>query len=236
MKVATLKDGTRDGRLVVVSRDLTRAADATDVAPTLLAAVESWATAEERLRVRFEQLESGTVESTAFDPCAAHAPAASGTAVDRRLRVRKSRAPDGPRPASRPGELVRGVPTRLPGRIRRLHRAVRRRRRRRGVGGDRLRGRGGRDRRRGSHADASRGRRASRQAPPPLQRRQPAELRPARALDRLRVLQRQAVVGVLPRRGHARRAGRRVARRTLRAPPRRSRGTASGSAAPMHAR
>ena len=68
MKVATLKDGRRDGRLVVVSRDLARAADATDVAPTLLAAVEGWETAERRLRERFEQLESGAIAGTAFDP------------------------------------------------------------------------------------------------------------------------------------------------------------------------
>ena len=31
MKLATLKNGTRDGRLVVVSRDLSRATDASSV-------------------------------------------------------------------------------------------------------------------------------------------------------------------------------------------------------------
>jgi fumarylacetoacetate (FAA) hydrolase len=74
VKVATLKDGTRDGRLVVVSRDLARAAEATDVAPTLLGALETWATVEPALRERFEQLESGGIEGDPFDPCAAHAP------------------------------------------------------------------------------------------------------------------------------------------------------------------
>ena len=74
MKVATLKDGSRDGRLVVVSRDLVRYADATDVAPTLFAALETWATAEDALRVRFDELESGAVDGEPFDPCAAHAP------------------------------------------------------------------------------------------------------------------------------------------------------------------
>ena len=34
MKLATLRDGTRDGRLVVVSRDLARAVAATSIAPT----------------------------------------------------------------------------------------------------------------------------------------------------------------------------------------------------------
>ena len=39
MKLASLKHG-RDGRLVVVSRDLTRAADASAVAPTLRQALD----------------------------------------------------------------------------------------------------------------------------------------------------------------------------------------------------
>ena len=37
MKLATLKNGTRDGKLVVVSRDLTRATEAFNIAPTLQA-------------------------------------------------------------------------------------------------------------------------------------------------------------------------------------------------------
>jgi len=74
MKLATLKDGTRDGRLVVVSRDLARATDATDVAPRLLDAIERWDAVESPLRERFEALESGSVPGEAFDPCAAHAP------------------------------------------------------------------------------------------------------------------------------------------------------------------
>src|SRR3990167_4123057 len=42
MKLATLRNGTRDGRLVVVSRDLTRATDAARIAPTLQAALDKW--------------------------------------------------------------------------------------------------------------------------------------------------------------------------------------------------
>ena len=59
MKLATLKDGTRDGTLLVVSRDLTRAAPAADVAPTLLAAIERWDEVEEPLLALFAGLESG---------------------------------------------------------------------------------------------------------------------------------------------------------------------------------
>lgn len=42
MKLGTLVDGSRDGCLIVVSRDLKHAVRAAETAPTLLAAVESW--------------------------------------------------------------------------------------------------------------------------------------------------------------------------------------------------
>jgi fumarylacetoacetate (FAA) hydrolase len=42
MKLATLKDGTRDGTLLVVSRDLKRAQKADHIAPTLQAALDDW--------------------------------------------------------------------------------------------------------------------------------------------------------------------------------------------------
>ena len=74
MKVATVRDGTRDGRLAVVSRDLGRAVDASDIAPAMLAALESWPSVESALRERFDRLESGELEGEPFEPCAAHAP------------------------------------------------------------------------------------------------------------------------------------------------------------------
>ena len=42
MKLATLRDRSRDGRLVVVSRDLTLCSDARHLAPTLQAALDDW--------------------------------------------------------------------------------------------------------------------------------------------------------------------------------------------------
>ena len=42
MKLATLRDRSRDGRLVVVSRDLTLCSDARHLAPTLQAALDAW--------------------------------------------------------------------------------------------------------------------------------------------------------------------------------------------------
>ena len=75
MKLATLKNGSRDGQLVVVSRDMARAMDASTVAPTLQHAIENWATAEPRLQDLGRQLEEGDSRQTlAFDPAQAMAP------------------------------------------------------------------------------------------------------------------------------------------------------------------
>ena len=57
MKLASLKQG-RDGRLIVVSRDLLRAADANGIALTLQAALDAWACSAPRLSVLALQLEA----------------------------------------------------------------------------------------------------------------------------------------------------------------------------------
>jgi fumarylacetoacetate (FAA) hydrolase len=59
MKLASLKSG-RDGRLAVVSRDLTRAAFADDIAPTLQAALDDWARLAPRLAELAERVEAET--------------------------------------------------------------------------------------------------------------------------------------------------------------------------------
>ncbi|TGY89725.1 FAA hydrolase family protein [Marinicauda algicola] len=56
MKLASLKNGTRDGRLVVVSKDLAWCADAAHVAPTLQAALDDWERAEPALRSLADEL------------------------------------------------------------------------------------------------------------------------------------------------------------------------------------
>jgi len=66
MKLATLKNGTRDGRLVVVSRDLTRCTDAAMVAPTLQAALDKWDIYAPRLASLAEQVELGSVPTFRF--------------------------------------------------------------------------------------------------------------------------------------------------------------------------
>ena len=73
MKLASLKFG-RDGRLVVVSRDLTRCAPATGVAPTLQAALDDWPRAEPALRAIAEALERGGGPALSFDAADAASP------------------------------------------------------------------------------------------------------------------------------------------------------------------
>ena len=71
MKFATLPNGEPDGRLHVVSRDLTRAAPAR-AAETLQAALENWTTLEATLAAEYKTLNDGG--GTPFDPSAALAP------------------------------------------------------------------------------------------------------------------------------------------------------------------
>ena len=59
MKLASLRNGSRDGRLVVVSRDLTRCSDARHIAPTLQAALDAWATAAPQLELIARGIEGG---------------------------------------------------------------------------------------------------------------------------------------------------------------------------------
>jgi len=65
MKLASLKHG-RDGKLVVVSRDLKRMVEATDIAPTLQAALDDWSIIEPRLRALYHSLNDGETEGLAF--------------------------------------------------------------------------------------------------------------------------------------------------------------------------
>ena len=74
MKLATLKDGTRDGRLAVVSRDLTRAAFADGIANTLQAALDDWDALSPRLLALSDAVNAGTAGTFAFDETACAAP------------------------------------------------------------------------------------------------------------------------------------------------------------------
>ncbi len=66
MKLATLKDRTRDGKLVVVSKDLTRYSEVGHIARTLQAALDDWAHVAPRLEIVAEGLETGSQPSNRF--------------------------------------------------------------------------------------------------------------------------------------------------------------------------
>ena len=70
MKLASLKSG-RDGRLVLVSRNLARAVAVPDIAPTLQQALDDWSQTAPALQARYAQLNDGELE-TAFDFDPAH--------------------------------------------------------------------------------------------------------------------------------------------------------------------
>ena len=102
MKLASLKAG-RDGRLVVVSRDLSRAADASAIAPTLQGVLDDWDAAAPRLVELADALEAGRIAHLSFDPhhCASPLPRAFGWAdgsayVNHVALVRRARGAEVP--------------------------------------------------------------------------------------------------------------------------------------------
>lgn len=74
MKLATVNDGTRDGRLVVVTRDLSGCAPAAHIARTLREAIENWPAAEAPLRALSDRINSGGIAVETFDANIAMAP------------------------------------------------------------------------------------------------------------------------------------------------------------------
>jgi fumarylacetoacetate (FAA) hydrolase len=65
MKLASLKEG-RDGRLVVVTRDLAWCVEADNIAPTLQAALDDWERCAPMLRALADSLEIGGVVRRRF--------------------------------------------------------------------------------------------------------------------------------------------------------------------------
>jgi len=73
MKLASLT-GDRDGRLAVVSRDLSRAMPAQGIADTLQDALDDWARKRPALEALARELEAGRATSMPFNPAEALAP------------------------------------------------------------------------------------------------------------------------------------------------------------------
>ncbi|RMH41487.1 MAG: FAA hydrolase family protein [Gammaproteobacteria bacterium] len=62
MKFATLRDGTRDGQLLIVSRDLQTAVKAVEVAPTLQKLLDNWKTLAPKAEAVYQALNAGERE------------------------------------------------------------------------------------------------------------------------------------------------------------------------------
>ncbi len=103
MKLATLREGGRDGTLVVVRRDLSAFVRASSIAPTLQAAMDDWVTTEPKLRALAAELEAGRAASEPFSAARCHAPLprayewVDGSAyINHILLVRKARGAEPP--------------------------------------------------------------------------------------------------------------------------------------------
>ncbi|HUM09673.1 MAG TPA: fumarylacetoacetate hydrolase family protein [Myxococcaceae bacterium] len=103
MKLATLRDGTRDGALVVVRRDGAAFTRAHDVARTLQAALDAWDSTEVGLRALAQRLDAGKIDGEPLDVRQLHAPLprayewVDGSAYLNHVRlVRKARGAEPP--------------------------------------------------------------------------------------------------------------------------------------------
>jgi fumarylacetoacetate (FAA) hydrolase len=104
VKLATLKTGGRDGRLIIVSRDLKRAVAASEVAPSLQAVLDDWHTKAPKLAQLSAALNTGrAADAFDFDPnrCASPLPRAyqwaDGSAYVNHVElVRKARGAEMP--------------------------------------------------------------------------------------------------------------------------------------------
>lgn len=105
MKLGTLKSAqSRDGELIVVSKDNQRGVKATNVAPSLREAIESWSVAKPKLEQISQKLNAGDMPGTfTLDPSQLHSPLprsfqwADGSAYLHHVKlVRKARGADMP--------------------------------------------------------------------------------------------------------------------------------------------
>ena len=75
MKLATLKQGGRDGTLVVVSRDLSLCQTVKEIAPTLQHALDQWESVAGELAQVYTMLNNGHARhAVPFDPAQCHSP------------------------------------------------------------------------------------------------------------------------------------------------------------------
>ncbi|MDR0478866.1 MAG: fumarylacetoacetate hydrolase family protein [Burkholderiaceae bacterium] len=102
MKLATYSDGSRDGQLVVVSRDLTQAHYASDIAGRLQTALDDWNFYAPQLQALAVQLDAGRAQHAfAFDPARCLAPLPRAY-----QRLEGAQAEDAPRAIQRASDVL----------------------------------------------------------------------------------------------------------------------------------
>jgi fumarylacetoacetate (FAA) hydrolase len=107
MKLATIKDGSRDGQLAVVARDLKTAHMADAIAPTLRAALDDWAFIAPQLDALYGQLNAGQARRAFdFDPAACMAPLPRAHALASAVAWPLTPLPDEPLMTQGGGELL----------------------------------------------------------------------------------------------------------------------------------
>mgnify|MGYP001796023421 CR=1 FL=1 len=74
MKLATLKDSSRDGRLILVTKDLSRCVAVPDIAAHLQGALDDWANAAPKLQEVADKLESDASFGEKFEESNTHSP------------------------------------------------------------------------------------------------------------------------------------------------------------------
>ena len=211
MKLGSLKEGGRDGTLIVVDRAVKAAVRASSVAPTLQKALDDWATAEPKLRALAAAARRGQgARRLRSRHQGARGTAAARLSVGRRLGLRRAcrAGAQGARRGDAAVLLDRSAD--VPGRLRFLHRPQRRHRGGRRGPWHRFRRRDRRDRRRRADGRVARGGAPAHQAGHHPERRVAAQRHRHRAGQGLRLLPRQARHGLRAGRRHARRAGRRL--------------------------
>ncbi|MBE8222285.1 MAG: fumarylacetoacetate hydrolase family protein [Bdellovibrionales bacterium] len=75
MKLATIKSSSKDGKLIVVSKDNKNAVEATDIANNLRQAIEDWTTTSPKLKSLYQKLNSGQLDNSfKLDESKLHSP------------------------------------------------------------------------------------------------------------------------------------------------------------------
>jgi fumarylacetoacetate (FAA) hydrolase len=74
MKLATYKNNTRDGKLMLVNRDLTKAIEVADVAATMQQALDNWREIEPVLQARYHALNNDSANAENFDEALCESP------------------------------------------------------------------------------------------------------------------------------------------------------------------